>query len=174
MRDLRQPQVSFESSGFGIRKDKAMADYEQNAVSRAVWQWQASAAEPEVRNRPKQALIQFVVMVIISLVLFFAFDKVIMSRVVGGIAVVTLISGLFIHPVFDAIERFGATVGKHVSTGVTWLLLVPFFYIVFVPGRLIHHITGKDPLCRRFPTANTTYWVRRPPVENVDQYRKQH
>ena len=125
-------------------------------------------------SRYVRATIQFTVMIIIGLVLYFKFDHIVMGRIVFGLAVIVLVSGLCIPPVFHAIERFGRALGHGAATGLTWLLLVPFFYIVFVPARFFLKLRGKDPLCRAFPTQEATYWVPRPPVENLDHYRKQH
>ncbi len=155
-------------------KDNVMSNYEQNAVSRAVWRWRAADAVPKRGNRPKRAFIQSLFTFVIGLVLFFVIDKVVLGWIATGLAIVILIAGLFFHVFFDGMERFGARLGVYAGTGITWLLLTPFFYIVFVPARVIRWISGHDPLCRRFPTDASTYWVRRPPVEKTDHYRRQY
>jgi hypothetical protein len=90
-----------------------------------------------------------------------------------GVSGVLLISGLFIPPVFNRIEQFGRWFGKGVGIAITWILLVPVFYLLFVPGRLILMVRGIDPMCRKFPTAAPTYWVPRKPVTNLEEYKRQ-
>jgi len=95
------------------------------------------------------------------------------AGVLFGIGAVLLMSGLFIPSLFRRIEKLGQSLGRAVSVGLTWLLLVPMFWLVFVPGRLILKIRGIDPMCRAFPTDAPTYWVPRKPVLNVDEYKRQ-
>jgi len=52
--------------------------------------------------------------------------------------------------------------------------LMPTFFIMFLPGRLILWILRKDPLHLCFPSKEKTYWVPRPPVEKIERYSKQY
>ena len=97
-----------------------------------------------------------------------------MAAIVTGISTVVLICGLFIPPAFLAIEKFGLKLGEWVATSLTWILLVPFFYICFVPGRIIISLAGKDPLNLKFSSTAKTYWVPRIPVNDIARYGKQH
>ncbi len=90
-----------------------------------------------------------------------------------AIAAFTLASGLFMPSLFACWEALGQTIGKGVATAVTWICLVPLFYLVFVPGRLILLIGRKDPMCRAFPTKQPTYWVPRAPVKDAAEYQRQ-
>jgi hypothetical protein len=156
-----------------------MTTDKQRSIYDAVWRWRdakdsTKGAKDDAGARIRAALIQVVVMVCIGLLLQLVFKKVIMARIVWSLAGVVLVSGLFIPPVFRAIERFGAALGRWAAVGLTWLLLVPFFYLFFVPGRMIIKLKGKDPMCRKCPTDLPTYWVKHAPIQGVEQYRKQH
>ena len=153
-----------------------MSEFNQNQIARTVWPWRdaGKAKEKQSAGNLRRVLTQFAVMAGIGWILFFPADRVIMGCVAWGLALIVLISGLFIPPVFRAIERFGKRLGQGAATGITWLLLVPFFYIVFAPIHLLSRLKGKDPLCRKFPTDAPTYWIPRPPVKNAEHYRKQH
>lgn len=154
-----------------------MEKFEQNPVSKVVWRWQESAENESgagCAGRRIRTLLQCAVMVAIGLALWFKFGRTTMAKVVFGLAGIVLVSGLFVPPAFLAIERFGRMLGRGAAVGLTWLLLVPFYYLTFVPGNILLRLRGKDPLCRRFPTHDSSYWVARPPVENLDHYRKQH
>jgi hypothetical protein len=117
-------------------------------------------------------LIQTVVPAAVGLV-FFLVGKLLAAKVLWGVSGVLLISGLFIPPVFNRIEQFGRWFGKWAGQVITWVLLVPVFYLVFVPGRLILKARGIDPMCRKFPTDAPTYWVPRKPVTNLEEYKRQ-
>jgi hypothetical protein len=104
---------------------------------------------------------------------FFLVGKLLAAKVLWGVSGVLLISGLFIPPVFSRIEQFGRWFGKWAGQVITWVLLVPVFYLVFVPGRLILKARGIDPMCRKFPTDAPTYWVPRKPVTNLEEYKRQ-
>ena len=80
---------------------------------------------------------------------------------------------LFVPPAFAAIEGFGKKLGVWVGTGLTYLLLVPFFYLVFVPGRLVLALMGKDPMQREFPTKEASCWSPRRTKMDEAHYRKQ-
>ena len=72
-----------------------------------------------------------------------------------------------------AIEAGGKKLGFWFATALNYLLLTPFFFIVFTFGHAVLKLRGIDPMCRAFPTKETTYWIPRQPV-SVEQYRKQH
>lgn len=104
---------------------------------------------------------------------FYYKGKPVAAGVLGGIGAVLLVSGFLLPALFARIERFGRWFGKIVGTAITWILMVPVFYLIFVPGRLILMLRGMDPMCRKFPTDAPTYWVPRKPVVDVDDYKRQ-
>jgi len=107
-------------------------------------------------------------------VLFARKGHVLPASIVGAIAGFALVSGLFIPTLFARWERLGQAFGKAIAGAVTWICLVPVFYLVFAPGRLILMLTRKDPMGRAFPTQAPTYWVPRAPVKDVAEYRRQY
>ena len=153
-----------------------MTENQSDRVAAVVWPWREGAQGTAINRgaEKRKALIQFALMLFVAWLLYkFAPHKG-MAYVVATLACIVLISGFFIRPVFMAFERFAHAVGKGVGVGLTWGLLVPFFYLCFIPARISHVIKGKDPMKRKFPTDLPTYWEPRPPVRNMDQYRKQH
>jgi len=121
-----------------------------------------------------KAMLQFAIMLAIAGLLYKFAPHRIMAGIVAVLAVVVLVCGLFIPSAFRAIERFGQTLGAWAATGLTWGLLVPTYYLIFVPARIGLKLQGKDPMHREFPTTASSYWIPRPPVRGLDQYRKQH
>lgn len=96
------------------------------------------------------------------------------ASIVGAVAAFALVSGLLIPTLFARWEAFGRAFGKVVAAALTWCCLVPVFYLVFVPGRLILMLQRKDILGRAFPTRLPTYWVPRAPVKDPAEYQRQY
>lgn len=90
-----------------------------------------------------------------------------------AVAALFLVSGLFIPALHARLDAAGRAVGRAFATALTWVLLVPVFLLVFVPGRLVLKLRGVDPLTRRFPSAEPTYWVPRKPAAGDDDYKRQ-
>lgn len=132
-------------------------------------------SERNAASKPSAAavLLQAVIPAAVG-ALFHYKGRLLAAEILYGIGALMLVSGFFIPALFHRIEAFGRAFGHVVSVGLTWLLLMPFFYLVFVPGRLILKLRGMDPMCRKFPTDATTYWVARKPVSSVDEYKRQY
>jgi|LSQX01.3.fsa_nt_gb hypothetical protein len=147
------------------------------SVTSIVWPWREKAVEPEKagRQRPKASsvLIQVAVTATIGAALYFWLKYTVMALVVWSVAGVVLVSGFFVPPVFRAIERLGQWLGWLVGTILTWGLLAPFYYLVFLPMHLAQRVRGKDPLARSLHTGAPTYWSPRAPVPDPAQYKKQ-
>lgn len=121
-----------------------------------------------------KATIQAPVMALVGWLIYHFFDHLIGPVIIWSLAVVVLAGGWFVPPVFRAIEHFGQWLGKGVAIGLNWGLLTPFFYLCFVPGRLILKLRGLDPMERKFPDDAPSFWIPRKPVTDMAQYRKQH
>jgi len=151
--------------------------YRQSSVSATIWPWVTAAGQTGAAAggaRRRQALIQACVMTAIAAVMAFVVKHPAMAVVVCVLATVVLLSGLFVPPVFAAIERFGAWLGKAVGLALTWILLVPFFVLCFIPGRLILAVRGVDPMQRKLNKDTKTYWTSTPRRSTPDYYRKQY
>lgn len=112
-------------------------------------------------------------MSVVALVMFHWLEYYIMACVVSCLAVLVLFSARFVPVFFIGVERVIAVTARLVGSGVTWLLLVPFFYLCFVPGRLILLMSGKDPLNRKIEKDRQTYWTEHP-APNPHHLSKQY
>ena len=148
----------------------------QNRVANAIWPWRETALQSAKTashgNVKGRALLQALIMAAIAGLFLYRHHR-IPSAVLAVLAGLVLTSGCLVPSFFLAFEKAGRKFGQWVAIGVTWLLLVPFYYLCFVPGRIVILLTGKDPLNRRFPSPSATLWVPRPPVKDPAQYRKQ-
>ena len=128
--------------------------------------------KPGSKPAPGMVLLQTVIPAAVG-AFFYYKGKPVAAGILGGIAALMLISGFFIPALFARIEKLGRAFGKVVGVALTWGLMVPMFYLVFVPGRLILMMRGIDPMCRKFPTDAPTYWVPRKPVTDTAEYKRQ-
>ena len=140
-----------------------------------VWRWRDAPVAAAGKSHSKPALRAVIQAAVVGGIGAFA-----LSRGHKGMAIFLIamgaflfVSGLFIPWLFLGFERFGRKLGQWVGGALTWLLLVPTFFIVFFPGRLILWLTRKDPMNLRFPSNEETYWIPRPPIEKIEQYTKQ-
>jgi hypothetical protein len=142
------------------------------------WPWQGlGKAPPEKKSMPVRikATIQAVVMTVIGFIIFRIFDHLIGPIIVWTLAALVIVGGWFVPPLFYGFEKAGAKLAFWVSAGLTWGLLVPFFYVTFGFGRLVLLLRGIDPMDRVFPDdKRASFWTPRAPVLNKDQYKKQH
>lgn len=155
----------------------AFAPMEIASVSQVVWRWRQTKTPGPGHNastRRKHAVIEFSVVLCVSLLVRYVFDHVVMSYVILCIGSVVLIGGLFVPPVYYGFKRFGAILGRVLAQAVTWILLVPFFYIFCTIARLGCLLTGKDLMKRRFERDAATYWVEHAGTPAREQYRKQY
>lgn len=145
-------------------------------IMETVWPWKArAAATAPASGRPNAVRggVQALVMAILGLVLYFYLNHRVMAFAVWFFSVVVAASALFIPPVFAVIDGFGRRLGLWVGIGLTYLLLVPFFYLVFVPGRLVLWLLRRDPMNRGFPAPESSCWVPRSSKMDDRHYRKQ-
>ncbi len=137
-----------------------MVSYQQNAVSKAVWPWTvAQNAQPQNIPSKQMAFVGFLVASSIAALIFFKKpDHRVFSYVIQGIASFILLSALFCPPAYIAIHRGLSAFGRWVGLVMSYLLLVPFFFLVFPFMRFLQLVSGKDPLSRKFPADAQSCW----------------
>lgn len=151
----------------------------QSRVADAIWPWRAApnagvADSGATGRRRKRALLESAVGLIAGLAIFFLFGRRAMGTVVICLAATALIGGLFVPPLYEGFQRMGRWLAGIVGVSMTWLLLVPFFYTCFTVARILLLVFGKDPLCRKFPTTEKSYWVARQTNVKIEGYRRQY
>jgi len=140
------------------------------------WTWRALGQPPPARKplSPRvKATIQAPLMAAVGWLIFHFFGHVVVPLMVWTLAGLVLIGGWLVPPVFHAIERFGQAIARFATIGLNWLLLVPFFYLCFLPGRIILMLRRIDPMDRVFPDPRPSFWIPRKPVDTA-QYKRQH
>ena len=151
----------------------AMSDYQQSRVSSVGWPWQRSVLVTAANGRStrREALIQVAIMWAIALAIFAFIPH--MAYVVFGLSLFIFVTGFWFPSLFRMIrtgfQRFGVFVGML----LTWLLLVPFFYLAFFPARIVLLLKRKDPMNRAFPSPKKSMWIPHKCRETLDRYERQ-
>ena len=142
-------------------------------VMETVWPWQnGSMAQPAEKNGAR-ATIQAAILAAVGAGLFFGLHHKAMAGAAWAMGALVWISGLWIPRLFKAIERFGQRLGQGTGILLSYLLLVPFYYLVFVPAHAVLALRGKDPMNRRFPSPAESCWMPKKPIANLNHYKKQ-
>ena len=150
-----------------------MTDTPRKTAAAVAWNWADRETAPAPRAPSRVAAVaQAAVALAVATWLMFFKKHVILGAVLYGVGTLVLVGGLFIPALHRAIQRGGVWLGRIVGQALTWLLLMPFFYLCFPPARLILWLRGKDPLRRRWDPSAASYWTDRPPVEQAAHYAR--
>jgi hypothetical protein len=118
-------------------------------------------------------VIQAGIMLLIALLILGKFGKPIMAAIVFALAAFVLVTGIFFPRAFLAVDGAMRAFGRGVGTGLTWILLVPFFFLCFAPARVILRLRGSDPMKRAFPSPEKTHWAPHQSRRDMNHYKKQ-
>ena len=81
------------------------------------------------------------------------------GMIAGGISAFTLFAALFSPTgLFAGIERIINWTAQKVGIAASWILLVPLFYLFFLPFGKLFRRGAKDRLKRSFDTEADSYW----------------
>lgn len=138
-----------------------------------VWKWNQPTRGAAPAKRPwGRALLQAAVAAAVGAFLWHRGHRV-FPGILFALSSFVAVSGLFIPRAFLAFEKAGKLLGQLVGNALSWILLVPTFFLIFFPARILLILTGRDPMRRTFPSDEKTYWVKRPPVKDVGEYSRQ-
>jgi hypothetical protein len=126
-----------------------------------IWNWRSVAAVQEVgaaRSARRRGVIQGAVGGLVGaafwLLGWHGFASV--AFVLAGlVATAALLSPLGLYA---GIHRLIEATGHAVGVGLSWLLLVPFFYLFFAPFGSLFRRGRRDRLRRRYEAEAETYW----------------
>lgn len=153
-----------------------MAELDRKEIAVAIWPWReksASAKEAAAVPKRQRVLLEALVMGGVAGLLILM-RKFWVAAVVGALAVFVLVAGLLVPRLYFDFKKAGNQLGRAVGIGLSWLLLIPVFYLGFTAGRLLLILARKDPLARRFPTREHTYWTPRKPIVGPEHYMRQY
>lgn len=125
-------------------------------------------------HRRVRVLVQIAIMTLAGTIVFFLFGHRIIAGIIWFLACLLLFGFLFSPTIVSGFERFGAWLGQFVGTALTYILLVPMFYIVFTFGRLVITVLGRDPLQRKWRPEAPSYWEDRKTAFDKNHFKRQY
>jgi len=146
-------------------------------ISEPAWKWQYQRNQPVVSRQKSgfgKLIFQSIIAFAVAALFAFIFHRVLFAGIVAGIGLLILISGLFIPKLYSAFERIVGIFAVGVGQALTWLLLVPFYYLCFLPARIILSLTKRDPMKRAWDSSAPTYWDEKHNVQDNNRMTKQY
>jgi len=149
------------------------SQFSQNKVSEAIWPWQKAVSNPK---KAQPTLLFSLVTLLIGwaiagLLLFYNHST--MALLVFCIATLVFLASRFSPGVYAVIELFFQRFSAFVGTSLTWLFLVPFFYICFCIGKVAQIIKRKDPMHRTLDPEAVSYWQTCKKPSSSEDYKRQ-
>lgn len=126
------------------------------------------------RPRGYRVPVQILFMTLAGAVVFFFFGHRFIGAVIWLLALALLLGFLFSPAIVHGFDRFGAWLGRFVGTALTYILLVPMFYLVFSFGRIMITILGRDPMQRKWLPEADSYWEDRAKIESAAHFSRQY
>jgi hypothetical protein len=125
-----------------------------------IWDWHKPSSDaPAAAGRPRlRGLLRGAVVVAFGLLVLTLWSRSV-GMVVLTIAGVILFSALVSPTVLYAgIERIFAALGRWTGQAINWVLMVPLFYLFFLPFGLLFRRGRRDRMKRFFDAEAETYW----------------
>jgi VIT1/CCC1 family predicted Fe2+/Mn2+ transporter len=149
-------------------------------ASSVAWSWrdraagEASARMREAAANRRKGMIGGVIGLAIAALIYFFFDRPVVTAVVAVIAAViallALASPLGLYKgLTRGLDRFAYAVGS----GLTWVLMPVLFYAVFLPMGLLLRARGKLAISKSADPRMPTYWKSTEREKTPESYRKQ-
>ena len=142
-----------------------------------VWKWRYQRKQPAVsRNNSRlgKLVLQSIIAFAVAAIFAFIFHRVLFAGIVTGIGLLILICGLFIPRLYSAFERIIGIFAFGVGQALTWLLLVPFYYLCFLPARMLLALTKRDPMKRAWDSSAPTYWDEKHDLQDNNRMTRQY
>ena len=144
-----------------------------------IWNWRQPRAEAASRESPQRArvlgAIQALAVAAIG-ALILAYWSQTIATVAFSLSGVILASAL-ISPtgLYAGLRRGLAALGKLTGRAMTWILMVPMFYLIFLPFGLLFRRGRRDRLKRYFDPDAASYWEpHEGPTASSPHYDRQY
>lgn len=148
-------------------------DFKQNKVSQAVWPWLAPSPTDQVTRQalPKALLTLAIAWTIAGLFLYLTYTS--MSLLVIILSSFIFFTSQFSPLLFSKIDSVFHKLALYIGQFITYISLVPFFYLCFTSVRLIQLIRKVDPMTRRYNPDAISYWEDNNTKSGKANYRRQ-
>ena len=138
------------------------------------WKWPITGQNKEITALGVRHVFLQVLIPAAVAGLFFLRHHRVMGWIVLAVSGWMLVSGLLMPRAFLAAERGFKAFGRVVALGLTWVLLVIFFFLFFLPLSLFLRRQMRGLLALEFDKSRTSYWQDRLPVSNAEHFQRQY
>ena len=140
----------------------------------SVWRWTEPRVEKKsIHPTPLRIVLQALIPAAVGAFLWLKFSKPIAATILFGISSLLLVSGFAMPKVFAAIERGVGAAARGFGTALTWILLAPFFYLFFMPARLVLRCAARIRCIGSSRRTRPTYWFEHK-AAGPEHYKKQY
>jgi len=148
-------------------------DFQQNSVSAAIWPWQKSiSGKVEVQPSLLVSLVTLVVGWTIGSLLY-CYGHTTVAVLAFGISLFVFLAARFFPSVYSVVEQIFQRFSSVIGLTLTWIFLVPFFFICFPFGRMAQVLKRKDPMSRKLDPDTTSYWQSCDKTSTTEEYKRQ-
>jgi len=148
-------------------------DFKQNKVSQTVWPWLTPSPTVQVKRQalPKALLTLAIAWTIAGF--FFYLTYLPMSLLIICLSSFIFFTSQFVPSIFAKIESVFQKLAFFIGQFITYISLIPFFYLCFTTVRLIQIIRKIDPMTRKYNPDAISYWEDNKTISEKDSYRRQ-
>ena len=145
-------------------------------AAEVVWRWKERSGSKSSGQSPSRArlmgCIQGGVGVGLATAIYLLWSQTI-GMVVFSISTIVLFSAL-VSPLglYRIIQGIFETLGTHTGRALTWLALVPLFYLFFLPFGLVFRSGRRDRMKRFFEPDEESYWEPHKEFSAADHERQ--
>jgi hypothetical protein len=131
-------------------------------AAEVIWDWRHPGAErtdqPGASRQRVRGIVQAGIGATVATVFLFVGWRTPAFIVYGIASLIALAALLSPTGVYALLDRMTVALGERIGRVLTWTVLVPVFYLFFVPFGKIFRAGRRDRMKRHFDSEATTYW----------------
>ncbi len=143
-------------------------------AAKAIWRWQDPVATHGTDSRALRihGTLRAVIALAVACLFWFTGHRG-MACVVAAIGTITWLTALLSpHKLYASLTRALDTFGRWVGIAITWVFLVPIYFLLITPFGLLMRHGSRDPLRRTWSAATPTFWTDRSTTDDTPERRK--
>jgi hypothetical protein len=137
-------------------------------ASAAIWRWRAEEPEPAVGPSAASVRVRGSLQGLagaafgLASYLFWSKTVAIVAFTAAGVVLFCALASP--HGLYSILRRLFEATGRVVGRAMTWIVMVPIFYLFFLPFGKLMRRGRRDRLHRYFDAEAETYWEPHTPV----------
>jgi hypothetical protein len=158
-------EIGFPASRIGASaQEEEMSEQRSGRAEAAlaIWNWRDPQPHgpppPPVSRVRVRGSLQAAIVAAIALLLLLLGLRTIALVMLGAATIVLLAALTSPRGIYAVLDGMAQAIGRRIGRALTWLLLVPLFYLFFLPFGLLFRRGRRDRLKRSFDSEAPTYW----------------